>query len=86
MTTSEQERLDAFERGSCDHSTIEEAVDSYLEHRKNESELMESTVEVEKRRLRYLVDYCESRELRRRASCYPTTSTSIAPGVDLKRL
>ncbi|GAA0679266.1 hypothetical protein ACFQDG_00520 [Natronoarchaeum mannanilyticum] len=56
---SEQERLDAFERGGPTHSTIEEAVDSYLDHRMNESELMESTVEVEKRRLRYLVDYCE---------------------------
>lgn len=52
---NEQKRLNAFESGT----TVREAVRKYLDHRKNDCGLKQTTVDLEKRRLAYLVDYCD---------------------------
>jgi len=54
---SDQKQLDAFESGK----TVEEAVQEYLDHRENDCDLKETTVNHEERQLAYLLDYCEER-------------------------
>jgi site-specific recombinase XerD len=54
---SDQKQLDAFESGI----TVEEAVEEYLDHRENDCNLKETTVDLEERQLAYLLEYCEER-------------------------
>lgn len=54
---SEQKQLDAYEPGK----TVEEAVEEYLDHRDNDLDLKQTTVNLEERQLAYLVDYCDDR-------------------------
>jgi site-specific recombinase XerD len=54
---SDQKQLDAFESGI----TVEEAVEEYLDHRENDCDLKETTVDLEERQLAYLLEYCEER-------------------------
>lgn len=54
---SEQKQLDAYEPGKA----VEEAVEEYLDHRDNDLDLKQTTVNLEERQLAYLVNYCNDR-------------------------
>lgn len=53
----EQKQLDSYESGT----TVEEAVEAYLDHQENDLDLKQTTVNLEERQLAYLLEYCEER-------------------------